>query len=192
MKHQHPLLVAGIVVVLVSAAASSAGAQSARTDEAVLGQFATSVQAYVALQRNLRAEAPALVAGSDPETINDASDVLAVAIQRARPRARQGDFFTPEVRAALQHRIARSLASVDYPALVGANDPEERSAVGAMRTYVRLPTDGPLATMPTSVLEALPPLPDELEFRFVGENLVLRDRQACLVLDYMRIRIPRR
>jgi hypothetical protein len=52
--------------------------------------------------------------------------------------------------------------------------------------------DEPLATMPSSVLDALPPLPPELEYRFVGSDLIIRDRDARLVLDYMRISPPRR
>jgi hypothetical protein len=41
-----------------------------------------------------------------------------------------------------------------------------------------------MTTVPTVLLDALPPLPRELEYRFVGTTLVLRDIEAALILDY--------
>jgi hypothetical protein len=39
---------------------------------------------------------------------------------------------------------------------------------------------------PWSVFRALPPLPEELEYRFVGRDLVLIDVTANLVVDVLR------
>ena len=49
---------------------------------------------------------------------------------------------------------------------------------------------GPLAramekTYTDSVLMALPTLPKELEFRFVGRDLILRDTHANLIVDFL-------
>jgi hypothetical protein len=189
MKHQHTRLFAGLVFVLVSVVTPSTA--SAQTEDQALAQFNAAVEKYVALQRSLRAEVPDLQPNSDPKLIAEASDLLAIAIQRARPRARQGDFFNPGIRPSLQARVTQGLRNVDYLALIGANDPEERSSLRFIRTYSRFPGNGPMATMPASVLEALPALPDELEYRFVGNNLILRDRHARLILDYVRITPPK-
>lgn len=191
MRHQHTPLIAGFVFVLVSGIAPISSA-SAQTADPSLSEFTAAVEKYVALQRSLRNEVPSLHPNSDPATIVEASDTLATAIRRARPRARQGDFFTPGARQAMQRRVVQALTNVDFAALTGANDPEERSTIRAMRTYERFPVNGPLATMPPSVLVVLPALPDELEYRFVGNDLILRDRYACLVLDYFRIPVPAR
>ena len=40
--------------------------------------------------------------------------------------------------------------------------------------------------MPIAVIEALPPLPDELQYRLVGGRLVLVDIHAGLVVDVLR------
>jgi hypothetical protein len=188
MRHQHSAAVVAMLFALI--ATPTAGAH--QPDQAPLREFNAAVEKYVAFQRSLRTELPPLTAGSDPETINSASDVLALAIQRGRPEAHQGDLFTPAVRKLLDERLARALAKIDFAALTGANDREERSTIRAMQTYARFPVDEPLATMPASVLDALPPLPPELEYRFVGSDLIIRDRDARLVLDYMRITPPRR
>lgn len=184
MTRRHSSLLVGLFFVLASAIAPVASA-SAQTGDSAFTPFNAAVEKYVALHRSLLTEVPALQPNSDPATIVKSSDLLAIAIQRARPRARQGDFFTPAVRRAMQARIAEALRDVDFAALTGADDPEERSSIQLMRTYARFPVSGPLATMPPSVLSALPILPDELEYRFVGNDLILRDRNARLVLDYI-------
>jgi hypothetical protein len=58
--------------------------------------------------------------------------------------------------------------------------------------YLRFPAANEMATMPPSLLRALPPLPVELEYRLVGEHLVLRDVKAAMILDYIPNAVPRR
>ena len=54
------------------------------------------------------------------------------------------------------------------------------------------PDSVPLSTMPPKVLEALPRLPSLLEFRFVGERLILFDSDVRLVLDWVDAALPKR
>jgi hypothetical protein len=116
--------------------------------------------------------------------------MLAVAIQRARPVARQGDFFNEDAKRVFVARIADALRNLDFAAITGENDPEEKSRA-TLKTYARFPEAGPLATMPPSVLQALPQLPDWLEYRFVGRDLILRDSHARLILDFIPNAVPR-
>jgi hypothetical protein len=64
---------------------------------------------------------------------------------------------------------------------------------GAVKLAVnaRYPDDVPLSTMPPEVLKNLPPLPAELEYRFVGETLILLDPDAHLVVDFVPRALPR-
>ena len=48
----------------------------------------------------------------------------------------------------------------------------------------------PLSTVPPQVLEGLPKLPEELEYRFVGERLILLDPHAHIIVDYMERVFP--
>ena len=43
----------------------------------------------------------------------------------------------------------------------------------------------PLPTMPAVLLQVLPTLPPQLEYRFIGRALILRDIDAALILDYL-------
>jgi hypothetical protein len=39
--------------------------------------------------------------------------------------------------------------------------------------------------VPPNVLAALPTLPKDIDYRFVGKHLILRDTRANLIVDYM-------
>jgi hypothetical protein len=47
-----------------------------------------------------------------------------------------------------------------------------------------------LSTVPPNVLETLPMLPQAIEYRFVGQHLLLRDTRANRIIDYMLNAIP--
>ena len=52
------------------------------------------------------------------------------------------------------------------------------------------PTTLPLATSPPALIQALPRLPDELEYRFMGRHIILRDVKANVVVDVLGNVIP--
>jgi hypothetical protein len=56
---------------------------------------------------------------------------------------------------------------------------------GSLRILVnaRYPDSVPLTTMPPQILEGLPRLPEELEFRFLGDRLILMDVHAQTIVD---------
>jgi hypothetical protein len=47
------------------------------------------------------------------------------------------------------------------------------------------PEGVPLETMPPTLLGSFPKLPPELDYRFIGSTLVLRDVTANLIIDLM-------
>jgi hypothetical protein len=46
------------------------------------------------------------------------------------------------------------------------------------------PASVPLQSTPASVLENLPDLPKQLDYRVIGHQLILRDAGANLVIDF--------
>jgi hypothetical protein len=46
------------------------------------------------------------------------------------------------------------------------------------------------ATMPATLLMKLAALPEEVEYRFVGKHLLLRDTSANIVLDFILDVVP--
>ena len=55
----------------------------------------------------------------------------------------------------------------------------------------RYPDEVPLATMPPKLLANLPTLPDQLEYRFVYNDLILMDDHAHVILDFIVDAMPR-
>jgi hypothetical protein len=52
------------------------------------------------------------------------------------------------------------------------------------------PDAAPFSSVPSSLLLKLPPLPEEVRYRFVGRALIIRDTQANVILDYIVDVVP--
>lgn len=172
---------------LVASADRPAVAQS--TDDVVFREFQDAVTTYLSFQRRLKSEVPALEVTASAESLNRSSDVLAVAIQRARPKAQRGDFFDAASARAITARLRKALEGEDVVRFLAVIN-DEPTLKAPPRIHMRFPGASSMATMPTSILEALPALPEELEYRFIGRYLILRDRDAALILDFIGEALP--
>ena len=185
-------LLAGLLVV--ATVAPHASHRALRQDDpanAAYRHLNAEIARYLKIHTDLRAEVPGPVPKSTAGELNEASDMLANAIQRARPRARQGDFFDADATHRITERLRNVLRTPNAKAAVAGID-DERAAVLKLQIYLRFPVENEMATMPPSLLQALPRLPSELEYRIVGEDLVLRDVKAAMILDYIPKAVPRK
>lgn len=137
------------------------------------------------LRLRIATEVPPLVVTPNAAEISAKSDAQARALQRARPKAQQGDFFSPAVVRIVQQRLTESLSSAERTHLLSASQEDPRPRLATPRIHARFPEADVLATTPLGALKGLPPLPAGLEYRFIGNTLVLRDIDAALILDYM-------
>lgn len=68
---------------------------------------------------------------------------------------------------------------------------EDENAVHApARVHADYPAGRSIPLMPTCLLIALPRLPPELQYAFVGRDLILRDVHAGLIVDFVPRAIP--
>jgi hypothetical protein len=160
-------------------------------DTAAYKHLNEEIARYLAINTDLRAEVTGPVPNSTARELNTASDMLFNAIRRARPRGRQGDFFDADATGLIMQRLREALRSPNASAALAGID-DERPATLRPQIYVRFPAADEMATMPPSLLRVLPPLPAELEYRIVGEYLVLRDVKAAMILDFVPKAVPRR
>jgi len=109
-------------------------------------------------------------------------------MMKSRPEAKEGDFLIKEYRPYLIQIIKEDFATrapADRKALL--IELPKGVKVGVNQVY---PTELPLATFPGNLLKKLPQLPEELEYRIVGRDLVLRDTKANVVVDILRNVFP--
>ena len=185
-------LVAGLL--LVASAAPLARHRAVVQDDSANPAYRhlnEEIARYLAIHTDLRAEVPGPVPGSSAQQLNTASDMLFNAIRRARPNGRQGDFFDTDALRLIRQRLLDALKTPSVAAAVAGID-DEAPSILKPAIYLRFPAENEMASMPPSLLNVLPRLPAELEYRIVGEHLVLRDVKAAMLLDYIPNAVPRK
>jgi hypothetical protein len=58
------------------------------------------------------------------------------------------------------------------------------------RVNANYPETAALATVPPLILQRLQRLPDGIEYRFMGRDLILRDTKANLIVDVLPEAVP--
>lgn len=179
-----------VLAILVASARAQAPALSPQDREA-LAEFDQRVKHYAALRDKLDEGGSELRETKDAATISAARQAFAAKIRAHRAGAKPGDIFTP----AIQQRFRKILA----PEMKGQKGRNTKGSIwdegpgpGAIKLEVNgdYPKEQPLGTVPPNVLQALPQLPEGVEFRFVYRHLALRDAEANLIIDFMPAAIP--
>ncbi len=174
-------LVAAVAFVSIAGVSRMGSAQDCVTE-----QFNRLVSLYVQFRSDFTDTVPRLRPPSNPQAIEATSNALAATLGANRPDAKVGDIFTPDVAAEFRQRIQVALLENRYaPEDVLRDLTSESPALPAM-----LEVNGRFdwrfgAAMPGCVIAALPALPAELQYRFVGRDLVLVDIEARLIVDIL-------
>jgi len=177
-------------VLAVLALAGSPRAQDRVNPEAkALADFHTRVDEYYALHKKLEATLPKLPKDASPQQIDRDQRSLEALIAAERKGVRQGALFTPEVQRVIRDILARLFQGPDRAKLRNSIMDENPGRI-KLTINGRYPDVVPLANMPAAVLKAMPPLPEELEYRFVGDALILLDAHAHIVVDYFDRVLP--
>ena len=168
------------------------GEQKTSTDPAVnpqaavMADFETRVEKYADLHKQLAKGAAEQKESSDPAQINAAKNALGAKIQAARANAKHGEILTPEIRAAFRRLLRPELKGEDgrdAKAILKDDAPAPGSV--PFKVNAKWPEGQPLPTVPANLLINLPSLPAPLEYRVVGQHLLLLDTSADLVVDYI-------
>ena len=189
------LVVAMLAVPRAGAAAPerqappSAGPALTTADSDAVDKFRTAVDAYAALHRKLEGTLPALSTRATPVEIQAHERAFGKLIVAARPKARQGDLLVPAIQPVLRRISRQILAGPDGPAMLNEIRGEEPVTIAA-RVNERYPAQVPLSAIPFRFLASFPRLPEELEYRFLGRDLVLLDVDARIVVDFLRDVLP--
>jgi hypothetical protein len=153
-------------------------------------EFSEQVRKYVKLHRQMEASLPALKSTKDPALLVGNRQALTKKLFQARHDAKQGDIFTPAVSAEFRGILSdvfRGPEAALARSTVKQGEPVKAISLQVNNTY---PDGIPFTTVPPTLLQKLPPLPAEVEYRIVDRFLVLQDVKANLIVDYMDGAIP--
>ena len=168
---------------------------NANPDALVLADFQKRVERYMAIHQAAARDSLSIKETKNPGEIKAAQLALAAKIRMARATAKPGDILTLEIR----NKFRRLL----FPELKGTSgreikeeleeDVHERDEAPPKKVIYKVnaayPEGNALPTTPVNILTALPKLPEELEYRIVDKNLILRDVQANIIVDFFQTAI---
>jgi hypothetical protein len=175
---------------LLFASLSPAGSQPrVNADAALVAEFTKRTKEYGEMHNKLEATLPRLAKEATPEAIDRHQRALERLLAQARPHAKPGDFFTKDTRAYFRRQLASVFKGAEGRQLK-ASIMDENPGPIKLQVNGRYPDTVPLSTMPPQVLAALPRLPDELEYRFIADRLLLLDVHAHVIVDFIEDALP--
>jgi len=186
---KHTSLAAVLVILFASAVNAQVPAAAAILDASPFriqvwgdleSDFGSLVSSYDKLRGRLEKGLPALTVTTNPAAIGAAQLGLANRIRAARAGATEGEIFTAAVRVTFKKLLILEVDEGTLAAIMEDNPGEFAHPING--TY---PNGQPFATMPVNILAALPQLPADLEYRFIGHHLILVDTRANVILDRM-------
>jgi hypothetical protein len=145
-----------------------------------VADFTNRVSAYSELRSRLESRLPAVTVTDDVGQLRRGRRSLGQAIRDARPGAVQGEFFTATTSAQFQLVLAGIMDAKMWAVIMDENPGTFGHDIDG--TY---PDGKTFSTVPGLVLAQLPELPNDIQFRFVGRDLILYDVRANTIIDRM-------
>jgi len=177
-------------VLFLSLVAVSAQQTTIPRDDAK--DFHDRVGKYLAIQKKALGSVHSIPKqNADSALIVKHEKEVADAIRALRPNAMPGEIFTPWLRgviaAAVKQQVQGTHGTDAKAAILGDGNPKglETPVPVTIKVNGNYPEKAPFSTVPPSVLLALPALPKEMEYRFIGHDLILRDTKANIVVDIL-------
>jgi hypothetical protein len=176
-----------VCAALLSVALLTARAGS--VDPGALEQFRIRAQEYAKLHRSVESKVPAAPKKATPDQIAAHQQSLSAAIRQTRANANPGDIFGSAA-DSIRTLIAAEMKGpdgADAKKTMKDGNPADEPTGGPIVVSVNgpYPPMAPVSSMPPKLLLRLPPLPEELNYRFVGRHLILLDTHADLIVDFI-------
>jgi len=184
--HSYVPVVLPAILILVFAAPAVAQ-QATNPIAAALAEFAKQLNGYMDLHKKEEGAVPDVKKGATPAEVMVFEKALAERIKAARATAKQGDVLVPDAA-----QVLKKIFSDYYQRRSGREIRLLFDEVPNFKPQVNMtyPPNLPKASFPPRLALAMPQLPEELEYRLVGDNLVLRDTEANLIIDYLPNIVP--
>ena len=159
-------------------------------DAQALATMNDRLKAYVEVHKKIEESLPKLPKEATPQQIDQNQRLFEQRLRAERKSAKQGDVFTEEARPVIKRLLATVFAGADGKQLKASIMDENPTGI-SISVNGRYPDAVPISTVPPEVLQTLPKLTEDMEYRFVGDNLILLDAHAHIIADYIPDAIPK-
>jgi hypothetical protein len=180
-------LLAGTAVLAGSLVVAAQAPAPGSKDAQLVAEFQQRARDYLAWRERIAGKQPGPT--TSPEKLVAAQQELAVKIRAARAEAKPGQIFSPEIARYFRQRIAATFRG-RYGNEIRASLRHAEPVKMDLEINQSYPQNVPLQSTPPTLLLNLPELPKGLEYRILDRQLVLRDTDANLVVDYIAEAIP--
>jgi hypothetical protein len=177
-----------------SSSTNTAAVQSGvdvNSDAKLMADFKAKVDDYVKLRKSLEKDVPPMKKTDNPEEIIRVERAIATKTRSARAQAKRGDFFTPATEPLFRRLInpvVKGTEGAETKAAIKDDAPEPAKI--PFQVNGEYPKKEPLSTVPPDILKALPVLPEDIQYRFVGRHLILYDARPNIIVDFMLNALP--
>lgn len=159
-------------------------------DAQALATMNDRLKAYVDLHLKVEKSLPKLPDNASPQEIDRNQRLFESKMRTARASAKRGDLFTPQAQSVITRLLDAVFAGSDGKQL--KDSIMDENPVGMKVTVNgRYPDTVPISTVPPQVLQSLPKLSEDMEYRFVGDNLILLDAHAHIIADFIADVLPK-
>jgi hypothetical protein len=150
------------------------------------------IKTYLELHQKIEKGLPALPQEGTPQQIDQNQREFERRMRAERATAKRGDIFTPEAQPIIMRLLEKVFGGPDGKQLKASiMDENPIDPVKLVSVNARYPDNVPLTTIPPEVLQTLPRLTEDLEYRFVGDWLILLDTHAHVIADYIPDALPK-
>jgi hypothetical protein len=158
-------------------------------DAQALATMNDRLKDYIDLHRKLERSLPRLPKDATPQEIDKNQRAFEALVRKARASAKPGDIFTPEARPVIKRLLANVFGGPDGRQLK-ASIMDENTVGIRISVNGRYPDTVPLSSVPPQVLQTLPKLSEDMEYRFIGDRLILLDTHAHVIADFIDDALP--
>ena len=179
------VLMALVVLVGTPTARCALFGKQNASDTQGFKEFHDRVEAYEKLHKEAEKSLPKLKKKDKAEAIAARQEALVNKIRELRSNARQGDIFTPSATEAITRTIKAVFAGPEAREVrktIQAGEPLKGFEVQVNQRY---PDNMPFTTVPPTLLRKLPELPEEVVYRILGPSLLIIDRKANMIVDFI-------
>ena len=160
-------------------------------DAKALATMNERLKIYLDIHKDLEKGLPKLSDNATPQQIDANQRIFEKKMQAARKNAKRGEIFTGAAEPVIRRLLASVFAGPEGKQLMDSVLDEQPAGV-KLAVNARYPDNVPVSTVPPDILQALPQLTEDLEYRFISHHLILLDAHAHVIADYIENALPKK